>query len=651
MGRVAGIIGFVFLCLVVHAQQSDIKAIDSLHRILPQTKADTARFSILIQLSTRYYNIDLKKSLEYGQDALDLAHQNQDETELQQAYGILRRVHRRLGNFTMAIEYTMENLRYAEKQKDTIEILDSYSSLGNIYSSIENFPEAKRNLGKAYELGKKIEAPNVSSIMNFIGRSFTKMGQYDSARYWINEALKQEQKFPLGGYTLSYIYNNLAEVFYMEKKLDKASSYYELSMALPEEKKSQFGMTFSLNGLALVYLQQQRYQKAVELITKSLEISKRNSFRDKTKEAYGILYEVYEAQDDYKNALHFYKQFNLYQDSIFSEDNVQFIENLKINYQTERVESENEILKKNAELKDARIREQRSITVGSIVTILSLIILLIILYLNFYQKKKTNILLSASNENLEQVVNERTSELTNTNTELIRQNTQLEQFGYIIAHNLRSPVARILGLTNIINSSHFELPRDKVILEKLEHSALDLDTIIHDLNSILDVKKGVNHSFELVSLEERITKVKSILKDKIQESNVVLEERFEIDECYAIPAYIESILYNLISNAIKYRSPDRPVVVRVSSFVKEDQLNLTVKDNGLGIDLSKLKDKVFSMYQRFHDHVEGKGIGLFLVKTQVEALNGTIRIESEVNIGTTFYIVFPLKNNYSQESI
>jgi signal transduction histidine kinase len=643
VARVVGIIGLVFLSFATQAQQGERDAIDSLQSVLAKAKTDSTRFQVSIQLATAFYNVDLKKSLEYGQSALDLAHIDKNEAKLQQAYSILRRIHRRFGNFTMAIEYTMANLRFAEKQKDTVSIVETYSSLGNIYSSVENFPEANKNLNKAYYLGRIINSSSLSSIMNFMGRSFTKMGQYDSARYWINKALNHEQQSPQGGYTISYMYNNLAEIFYLEKKYDKALSYYDLSMRLPEENRSQFGMTFSLNGVARIYLEQQKYKNAVDAISKSLEISKRNSFRDKTKEAYGILYEIYEAQQDYENALFYYKQFNLYQDSIFSEDNIQFIENLKINYQTERVESENEILKKNAELKDARISEQRSIARGSVVAILSLGILLIILYLNFRQKKKTNALLSASNESLEQVVTERTGELINTNTELIRQNNQLEQFGYIIAHNLRSPVARILGLTNIVNSNHFEMPRDKVILDKLEQSALDLDTIIHDLNSILDVKKGVNHSFELVNLDERMAKVKSILKDKIQEANVILEERFEVRECYAIPAYIESVLYNLISNAIKYRSRDRAIIVQVSSFIKDEQLNLIVKDNGLGIDLLKLKDKVFSMYQRFHDHVEGKGIGLFLVKTQVEALNGTIDIESEVNVGTTFHVVFPMK--------
>ncbi len=644
MGKVLGILWIITLSFAVQAQEINTRVIDSLQRALTKAEADSIRFSELLQLATLFYNVDLKKSLGYGQNALDLAHLRQNQKELQKSYNILRRVHRRLGNFTMAIEYTMENLRYAENQKDTFEILDSYSSLGNIYSSIENFAEANKNLSKAYVLGEKINAPNLSTIMNYMGRSFTKMKQYDSARYWINKALNHELKFPQPEYTISYIYNNLAEVNYLEKKYEPAIAYYKLSMNLPEGKKSKFGMTFTLNGLAHIYLELQQYQLAVESVLESLEISKQNSFRDKSKESYGILYEIYEVQGNYKNALHYYKQFNLYQDSIFNEDNVQFIENLKINYQTERVEKENEILKKNAELKDARIREQRSITIGSIVTIFSLIILLIILYFNFRQKKKRNVLLSASNETLEQVVNERTGALTNTNTELIRQNNQLEQFGFIIAHNLRSPVARILGLTNIINSSHFEMPRDKVVVDKLHHSALDLDTVIHDLNTILDVKKGVSHSFELVNLKERILKVQSILKDKIQEANVILEEHIEVNECYAIPAYIESILYNLISNSIKYRSPERPIIIRVSTFSKDDQLHLVVEDNGLGLDLERLKDKVFSMYQRFHDHVEGKGIGLFLVKTQVEALNGTIHIESEVNKGTTFRIVFPIRS-------
>jgi len=108
-----------------------------------------------------------------------------------------------------------------------------------------------------------------------------------------------------------------------------------------------------------------------------------------------------------------------------------------------------------------------------------------------------------------------------------------------------------------------------------------------------------------------------------------------------VPVYIESILYNLVSNGIKYRAPERTPVINLKTTQEGDRVVMTVRDNGIGMDLTKLREKVFTLYQRFHHHVEGKGMGLFLVKTQVEALNGTIEIESNVHEGTIFKISLP----------
>ena len=192
------------------------------------------------------------------------------------------------------------------------------------------------------------------------------------------------------------------------------------------------------------------------------------------------------------------------------------------------------------------------------------------------------------------------------------------------------------------------MPQDEAAIDKLKYSAEDLDNVIHDLNAILEIKKGVNHSFEAVSLAERLNKVKNILKDKIAESNATIIDDLNPDaRCYGIPAYVESILYNLISNAIKYRSPERNPVVTVSAKIKDDNLQLDVIDNGIGLDLETSRDKVFNLYQRFHNHVEGKGIGLFLVKTQVEAMNGKISIESKVHEGTRFTVLIPKKAKLS----
>ncbi|MBL7856678.1 MAG: tetratricopeptide repeat-containing sensor histidine kinase [Cyclobacteriaceae bacterium] len=634
---------FLYSVIPGYTQQTS-RSIDSLTAALQTGNLDPRnRTDVLNSLAVHYYNIDLKKSIAFGEEALELAQQQEYDKGIQQALNILMRVNRRLGNFTVAIELALNKLPVAERLQDTSDLIDTYSSLGNIYSSLNNYAEAKKYLNKALTLGQKVNASSLSSTMNFMGRAYGKMGQYDSAQYWITQALLREQQISQPGYTLSYIYNNLAEVFYFQRKHDAALSYYILSLNLPEERKSPFGATFTLNGLARIYKDKKDYKKAIDLLNQSLKISLKNSYRDRTKDAYGILHEVYEEMNDFKNALSSYKKFNLYQDSIFSEDKLRYIENLQVNYETERVARENEILRKDAELKDARLREQRNLAIGGVITVISLVALSTILYFSYQQKKKTNAILAKHSESLEKEVNERTKELVKSNLELVRQNTQLEQFGFITAHNLRAPVARILGLTNLITGGHLKMPEDSAIIDKLQFTAEELDSIIHDLNTILEIKKGIHQTFEKVNLQEYFEKVKSILRDQIHDSSVTIRESLKTKSCYGIPAYVESILYNLVSNAIKYRSADRIPIIEVTTVQEGNYLKLTVKDNGVGIDMEKQKEKIFNLYQRFHSHVEGKGLGLFLVKTQVDALNGKIEIQSETDVGTTFTIYLPSK--------
>ncbi|HEX5171828.1 MAG TPA: tetratricopeptide repeat-containing sensor histidine kinase, partial [Cyclobacteriaceae bacterium] len=630
----------LYLCMLNAEGQNNI---DSLQRQLGKELTDSVRVNVMLALSQALYNHDLKKSLSHAQEALKLAEKKADDQGVQKALSIMSRIQRRLGNFSVAVEYNLRELTIAEKRNDKLGMIDSYTTLGNIHSSLENYQEAKRNLSQAYTIAQSINAPNLSSIMNFIGRNYGKMNQYDSAEYWIASALAYETKFPTKGYALSYIYNNLAEIYFFQTRYSKALEYYQFSMALPENKKSPFGKTFTLNGLARTYKELKRYNEAIHSALESITISREFSYRDKAKESYGILYEIYEEMNDYRNALANYKLFNLYQDSIFSEDNLQYIENLKIQYEMESVTTENELLKKDAELKDSRLSHQKNLTLAWIVIVLSLVGAVSFLYYGYQQKKTTNQILAEYNKNLATQVKERTQELVKTNFELIRQNNQLEQYGYITAHNLRSPVARIMGLTSLLNIGAFDPVTDAHIIEKLRFTAAELDTIIHDMNAILDIKNGIENSYEPVYFNERLEKIKSILKESIAAAQASIESDFSaVKSCLSVPAYIESIFYNLISNAIKYRSPDRKPEIKIKSGIRADKLELTISDNGMGIDLSLLKDKIFNLYQRFHAHIEGKGMGLFLVKTQVEALNGTIEIESTVNRGTTFHIVLPL---------
>lgn len=148
---------------------------------------------------------------------------------------------------------------------------------------------------------------------------------------------------------------------------------------------------------------------------------------------------------------------------------------------------------------------------------------------------------------------------------------------------------------------------------------------------------------EVVDLGHELEKAKGILSESLKESQGTIETDFAAGkDVKGEKVYFESILYNLLSNAIKSRSEERPLLIIIHTKNSIGHFQIIFSDNGIGIDLDRFSGKLFSFYQRFHTHVEGKGIGLFLIKTQVESMSGTIEIKSEVNVGTTFIISFPL---------
>ena len=241
---------------------------------------------------------------------------------------------------------------------------------------------------------------------------------------------------------------------------------------------------------------------------------------------------------------------------------------------------------------------------------------------------------------LEDQVESRTQEVKHANAELVQRNNQLEQYAYITAHNLRAPVARLKGLVYIFEKTGAIDSHNREVMDKIANSALEMDEVLTDMNAILELKNKNYGSTVKVDIKATLGKVKKILSDSIYESGAMLSENIQIPCIHGNEPYLESIIYNLISNAIKYKSENRVLEIHISSFKDGKNVVLKISDNGVGIDLDNYSQKLFGLYQRFHDHVGGKGMGLYLVKTQVEALGGSISVESRVDYGTTFTITF-----------
>lgn len=247
--------------------------------------------------------------------------------------------------------------------------------------------------------------------------------------------------------------------------------------------------------------------------------------------------------------------------------------------------------------------------------------------------RKQNKEIKLKNEFLEEEVKKRTGEL-------IAYGQQLEQFAFMAAHKLRAPVARILGLGNVFTLGTINTANEKdEIIERLVATTRELDDVITDLNVILEIKNNQDELLSVINFNDELNLIRSNMKSEISETHTDIIASFECTEIVAVKAYIDSIFLNLISNAIKYRHPERNPVIRIRSYPAGEYVCLSVGDNGLGIEQEHLKD-IFNFYVRFRFHVDGKGLGLYLVKTQVAALGGMIDVESKKGEGTVFKIFF-----------
>lgn len=237
---------------------------------------------------------------------------------------------------------------------------------------------------------------------------------------------------------------------------------------------------------------------------------------------------------------------------------------------------------------------------------------------------------------------ESNTELVNLNFQLGNQTKQLQEFAYIASHNLRSPAGNISALLDFYKSDPSE-ENLEILLSKLDVVAKDLMDTINDLAEVVKIKNEVSKDHSEVNLAKLIDKCKESLSQTISNKKAVIEvELGEHEHIYAARSYIESILINLLSNALKYSDAERAPKVKISAQVLDDKFAVSVEDNGLGIDLERYGSKVFGLRKTFHRNKDSRGVGLFITKAQVEALGGEITVESEVNKGTKFTMYFPM---------
>ena len=225
-------------------------------------------------------------------------------------------------------------------------------------------------------------------------------------------------------------------------------------------------------------------------------------------------------------------------------------------------------------------------------------------------------------------------------------NQYLEQLAYISAHDIKAPIIALEGLTDVLVQSNAVKPEYREVMNMFINKIHQMRRTNHSLNNILKLRKNLllkeDVTDQSFALEIILEDVRATLQEELNLSGATLV--FDLDNAaqkHFPYVHFKSIFYNLVANAIKYRDSNRGLCVKIVARTEAaNSFVFSIEDNGLGIDMTRNKDKIFGIFKRFHNHIEGTGVGLHIVKSIVEAYSGKIEVESEVEKGTIFRIIF-----------
>jgi signal transduction histidine kinase len=670
------IIAFLFTIFLFTTCFGQQRSLDSLAILLSNQNTDAARIDIMLFMATLYQDINPVKTLDIAQEIIVLSKKIGDKQR--EALGINRLGigHWALGNLDKALLCFQQSDMMANALKNENILARNATNIGLIYGTIGNNRLALSQHQKALKIFTKLQIHDrIVTTSSNICDIYGKMGKYDSAKITtIRTIYLAERYYPV---FLPRLYLYLSEFSIVKKQYINANIQLKKALFFANKFDNQRIRSTAHRLLAAVALEQNQLDTAQAHALYALELAKKTNMKEQLQQGYEVLSKVFFAKKEYKKAYEYKTLFVIYRDSLQGET----IEKSLQLFDYERKKGELAILRQEIFLKEKANQEQtnrqRWILFSAIGSLVFVSMIAWQMYLSrkkiktAYQKlekvtleveeqknrvlKTTEELLKSNqdlsaqqievqklNEHLENIVAERTAELGLTVQRLIKQNQDLEQFSYIVSHNLRAPVARVLGLVHIFNQENMEDVFNKEILSYIKQSTEDLDEVIRDLTNMVLIRKSITESKDMVDIEEVMAYELVNLGEEIRKTEANIIQNLNIREVYTIKPYMQSIVHNLLSNALKYKHPNREPEIYIQTELYKGAFRLIVKDNGLGVGIED-PYKIFGLYQRMHTHVEGKGLGLYLVKTQIEAMNGTIEVQSEVEKGTTFIVILPSK--------
>ena len=528
-------------------------------------------------------------------------------------------------NYPKAINYYLESLDAARKINDIAYESAALSDLAILYANIKNPYKAKEFYLQCAELSRKQnQVYSTVNTYNNLAAIYTQLKQYDSAQIFLDEALALGK--PIKDIDLSSTYNNLGNVYFHKRELDKSLEYFRYNYNQHIDRESLDDLWVDHLNLADVFIEMKKFDSASRHADQALKVALELESKSKEADSYSMLAKLYERTGNYSKALEMQKKWYTIDTGIVNKEMYASIAGLQERFHAKERENENKLLLTQVEKEKYRVR---SITLLAI----SFAILGLLIAMAFIANRRVNKKLQAINEIMSRQ-NERLAELNQEKNSLIS----------IVSHDLGTPFATIQMWAQVLQAEKENLTADqKKAVERIFSAGNHGEELIR---RILDVERAhvgrQPMNLENFDLTIFIEHIEETMRPGAEKKNIKLHYEKPGKEVYILSdkQMVHRICENLISNAIKYSPAGKNVWLSIAD--EGDAVEIKVKDEGVGISAEDLPH-LFSRYSKLSskptDGEASTGLGLSIVKRIVEELNGRILCESIEGKGSLFTVV------------
>ena len=671
---------FIFLGLFFfhfcYGQQSEGKT-DSLLLLLENTEDDSLKISLYIDIAQAYLYTEPKKTVEFCRERISLSKKIGDHFSALNAYILLFNAQLYYGAHSDSLLQTIQLYEnhvntYLEEDK----LLEVYWTYALYYNNIKQTDKEIEAYIKALNLSNKYHPTDNNEIkgalMSNIGGILLEQEKYDEALEYFENSLKIVED-PIAKCVL---YLNIGSVYKHKDLYEEALDYFRKSYNFCKEGTDIKGMAVALMEEGMYFDHAKRFEKANQLYNQSYNLIKDNDIGsllptinihlakhyqkrkdlqaaikygemalaeiekqrnyEELADTYEILHQSYSEQGNFKKAYEIRSLEMAYKDSVGNAELLTNVEALKTEFEVEQKEIENNLLKAEA------LSNQKTIQNRNIAAIALLLGLLLILSWTLYiyrinrQKQKHN-------EQLEETVAKRTLALEKANKNLVQANYELKTFNHIASHDIKEPLRNIGSHIGLVYRKLPEAlqPQMDEYFTTINSSTAQLYTIIEDFARYTKLSKNDVINIETVDLNQLVDNLRLALIDEQNVQNATIVNH-GLNHIQTNASMIYIVLKKIIENGLKFNKSASPTV-SLSSQSFENYVEIQIIDNGIGIDPA-YQEQIFEMFKRLHHRkeFEGSGMGLAIVKLLMDKLDGSVKIESHINKGSTFILRLPI---------